>query len=207
MEEYSIINQITDYIKKQILNGSYKNNERLSERNICDEFNVSRTIVRQAFLTLKNTNWLYSKSKSGTYVSPVDHNEVIENYKARIPLEPQILLMSYPNLDDMDIKELKHTLQSIIDGPLEDYYIYETKLHQIIVHKTNNHYIIMFIESMMETMQRLAALSSKVTNRRPQSIDEWSHIINCLENHDPQGASLWLSKHMLNSFENYLKNN
>lgn len=207
MEKTKIIDEITVYIKSQILNGTYKNNERISERTISQKFNVSRTIVRQAFLMLKNSHWLYSKTKSGTYVASVDHQEVIENYEARIVLEPHILMNAHPNLSEKDIEELHNTIKAIIESSSEDYHILEPKLHMIIVRRTNNRYITMFMESMIETMERVAALSSRAAERRPTSIHEWMRIVESLEKKDPLGASIWLSRHLLNSFENFKKNN
>ena len=207
MKEPDVIDQITAYVKKNILDGTYKSADKVSERNICEQFNVSRTVVRQAFYSLKNTGWLYVKGKSGTYVSPVNKEEVIDNYKARIALEPHILMMAYPNITAEDTGEMKRLLNRI-RGDLSRYYADETMLHSIFVRKTNNRYIMLFFETMTESMQRLAALSSHNSGGRiPQSIEEWSYVIQYLEQGDPQNASLWLLRHLLNSFQNYLRNN
>ena len=107
METTVSIEQIVSDIKSNILNGKYKSHDKLTERVLCEQFNVSRTPIRQALLLMKEEGWLYSKSNSGTYVSPVDRNDVIENYKARMSLEPVVLEMAFPNITKGDIAEMR----------------------------------------------------------------------------------------------------
>ena len=68
METTVSIEQIVSDIKSNILNGKYKSHDKLTERVLCEQFNVSRTPIRQALLLMKEEGWLYSKSNSGTYV-------------------------------------------------------------------------------------------------------------------------------------------
>ena len=204
--EKPILAEITEYVKTQILSGELHSDQKISERSLCEQFSVSRTIVREALLALRADGWLYSKSKSGTYVAPVDRNEVLENYKARIPLEPLVLQMAYPNITPDDIREMEESIVKIKADP-GLYYIYEIRLHMIYVRRTGNRYIEHFFESMSNTMERLAVLSSRRSGRMAQSLDEWNHIILCIKENDPQSAAAWLSRHLLNSLENFIRNN
>ena len=198
--------EITEYVKTQILSGELHSDQKISERSLCEQFSVSRTVVREALLVLRASGWLYSKSKSGTYVAPVDRDEVLENYRARIPLEPLVLQMAYPNITPEDIREMEESITAIKADP-RLYYIYEIRLHMIYVRRTNNRYIEHFFEAMSDTMERLAVLSSRRSGRMAQSLDEWNHIIQALKEKDPQNAAAWLSRHLLNSLENFIRNN
>lgn len=206
MVNQSIENEITDYLKEKILSGEFAVHDMVSERTICRQFNVSRTIVRQAFKTLKNSHWLYSRSAAGTSVAPVDYEEVVDNYKARIVIEPEVLLMAYPNISAVDIEEMKNSLQAIQTATIRDYYRLETGLHLLITHRSNNRFIIMAMEPMVETMNRLASLSIQGNDRVGASYTEWNEIITQLEKRDPQQAAFLLRRHMFNSFENFKKN-
>lgn len=204
MKESDVVDQIIAHVKNKILDRTYKETDRISERNLCEQFNVSRTIVRQAFFSLKNAGWLHVIGKSGTYVSPVNKGEIIDNYKARIVLEPHVLMMAYPNITADDTDEMRRLLNRLrVDT--SHYYSEEPMLHFIFIRKTNNRHIKLFFENMNESMQRLAALSSRNGGGRiSQSLEEWGYLIGCLEGRDPQNAALWLSRHLLNSFQNYL---
>lgn len=207
MEANTSVEQIVSDIKSSILNGKYKSHDKLSERVLCEQFNVSRTPIRQALLLMKEEGWLYSKSNSGTYVSPVDRNDVIENYKARMSLEPVVLEMAFPNITKEDIAKMRRILELVTTCPADHYYDNEHRLHMIYVNRANNRYISLFFESMLFTMRRLAVLSSSIPSRISQSIEEWTEIVNALDAGDPQTAARWLSRHMLNSYLNFLHNN
>lgn len=207
MEANTSVEQIVSNIKSSILNGKYKSHDKLSERVLCEQFNVSRTPIRQALLLMKEEGWLYSKSNSGTYVSPVDRNDVIENYKARMSLEPVVLEMAFPNITKEDIAKMRRILELVTTCPADHYYDNEHGLHMIFVNRANNRYISLFFESMLFTMRRLAVLSSSIPSRISQSIEEWTEIVNALDAGDPQTAARWLSRHMLNSYLNFLHNN
>ena len=79
LQNQQVIDAIYQYVRDQILSGAYPENKKISERVIGERFNVSRTIVRSAFYELKKRGWLYTTSKSGTYVAPIDFEAVKEN--------------------------------------------------------------------------------------------------------------------------------
>lgn len=207
MEEITNIDYIIADIKSQILSGKYMSDARLSERMLCEQFGVSRAVIRQAFLMLKESGWLYTIKNSGTYVAPVDHEEIEENYRARLSLEPIVLEMAYPNLTAEDLRSMRQILEDIRANPNKEQYLKEADLHMVFVRRTNNRYVISLFENMLDTMKRLTVLSASEPTRMPKSIAEWSHVVGALENRDPHGASSWLSLHLHNSYKNFLFNN
>lgn len=206
MEEITNIDYIIADIKNQILSGKYRSDARLSERTLCERFGVSRTVIRQAFLILKEGGWLYTIKNSGTYVAPVDYKEVEENYRARLSLEPIVLEMAYPNLTAEDLGTMRKILENIRSNPSKEQYLEETELHMVFVRRTNNRYVISLFENMQDTMNRLAVLSASEPTRMPKSLAEWGHVVEALENRDPHGAASWLSLHLHNSYKNFLFN-
>lgn len=63
--------QLIDVIANQIETKQVKENERiLSERELCDKFDVSRATVRQAIQILEKEGYVYKEHGKGTFVSP-----------------------------------------------------------------------------------------------------------------------------------------
>jgi len=58
-----VIAEISRYIKDEILYGRLAEHQRISERSIAERFSVSRTLVRESILLLKQEGFLYSKNK------------------------------------------------------------------------------------------------------------------------------------------------
>lgn len=60
-----LVTLLIDYIKTSLT----ENEKMLSEREICDKYNVSRTTVRAALSELEETGFIYKRHGKGTFVS------------------------------------------------------------------------------------------------------------------------------------------
>lgn len=66
--------QLMETILKMIEEGKYREHDKLpSERELCEQFNVSRITVRQTFQDLENDGYIYKMHGKGTYVAPKKH--------------------------------------------------------------------------------------------------------------------------------------
>lgn len=204
MANNTAIELIYEYIREQILIGNLKENEKISERVIGDLFGVSRTIVREAFYELKKNGWLYAAEKSGTYVSEVDNQLVMDNYEARIRLEPAVLAMAFPNITKEDIAQMRCLLEKMETGSRFIYIQSELALHLLIIQKTGNHYLTEFFRTMHEGMMRAASKTTSGSGQRQkESVKEWGRIIRYLESGDVHMAGHYLQAHMIGSYKSF----
>ena len=61
--------QISDWLHEQIKQGHFEPNDRLpSERELCEQFSVSRITVRRALQTLENAGLIYRRQGLGSFV-------------------------------------------------------------------------------------------------------------------------------------------
>jgi len=192
--------RIYQFVIDQILSGTYPEHSKISERLIGEHFGLSRTVVREAFSRLKKNGWLYAAHKSGTYVAPIDYQKIKANYEARLYLEPQVLMMAYPNLTSEDIQEMKDLCEIMATGDDMEYTSAETALHRTISEKTRNPYVIKFIAEMIEVMLRAASTNTLRGSHRTESLEDWRMIVEHLEKKSPHMAAQLLERHMLNSY-------
>lgn len=191
-------------MREQILIGNLKENDKIGERAIGEQFGVSKTVVREAFYELKKNGWIYAKEKSGTYVAPVDDQAIIENYEGRIRLEPVVLAMAFPFLTAEDISRMRELLERMKEGTRAEYIQSETGLHLLFIQKTNNRYVSEFFSSMHEGMMRAAARTSVNSGQRKQdSLRDWKQIIDLLEAGDILMASHFLEMHIIGSYRSF----
>lgn len=72
--------QIYNYYKEEIINGTFPANYRLpSKRSLADEYKVSINTVENAYSKLLEEGFIYSKERSGYYVSDVGELYVLNN--------------------------------------------------------------------------------------------------------------------------------
>lgn len=68
--------QLIDIIVGQIESGKLKENDKLpSERELCDQFDISRSTTRQAMIVLENEGYIYKKPGKGSFVSPKTYTQ------------------------------------------------------------------------------------------------------------------------------------
>lgn len=198
--------EICRYLKDEILYERIREHERISERAISERFHVPRSQVRDAIQSLKDSGWLYSKSKSGTYVAELDIASIYENYKARMALEHDILLLAYPNITPEDIQTMRENCRAMLNAPtVADYARAENRQHLLISERTNNRYIQDFERIMMEGMIRIGGKAGRTSERRAACVNEWNRIIDLLENRNPIEASQAFLRHIQNSYDAFEK--
>lgn len=114
--------QIYNQILSEIQLGSFQIGDKLpSERELCEQFGVSRAPVRQALSALEMNGIIYSRQGEGVFVkSTTIHNEgsismtsaspedIVE---ARMHIEPLIIHFVALRATDEDILELKQTIK------------------------------------------------------------------------------------------------
>lgn len=204
MANNGTVDQIYQFVREQILIGNLKENDKIGERAIGEQFGVSKTIVREAFYELKKNGWIYAVEKSGTYVAPVDIQAIIENYECRIRLEPVVLTMAFQFLTKQDIARMRQLLDQMLHGTRFAYIQAEIALHLMFIEKTNNRYVVDFFSGMHEGMMRAASQTSSGSGQRKlDSVREWNQIIDMLDSGDVLMASRFLGMHIIGSYRSF----
>ncbi len=83
--------EIAERVVEAILCRRIQPGERLGEQEIADLFGVSRTLVREALMTLKARGFVTVRPRSGWYVAEPSFDEAIETYAARRVIETGML--------------------------------------------------------------------------------------------------------------------
>lgn len=114
--------QIYNQILSEIQLGSFKVGDKLpSERELCEQFGVSRAPVRQALSALEMNGVIYSRQGEGVFVKnttittegtlsmkSASPEDIVE---ARMHIEPLIIHFAALRATDQEIEELKQTIK------------------------------------------------------------------------------------------------
>ena len=87
----SSINRVYDDLLERIVNLSLLPGEKISENKMCEQYGVSRTVVRGAFHKLQQINFLEVRPRSGTFVTKIDFNYIKSAMLLRLALEKELL--------------------------------------------------------------------------------------------------------------------
>lgn len=78
-------------LRRAILTGALRADERLRAEHLAAEWGVSATPVREAFQRLAGEGWVTIEPQRGARVAPIERAEAVELYEIRQLLEPRAL--------------------------------------------------------------------------------------------------------------------
>ena len=106
----TIREQIYNILRKRIYDGYYESGTKLIDQEVCDEFHVSRSPVREAFRLLQAEGLLVGTSNRSLYVRSYSKKDVSNIYDVEIMMQDAGLRILANHMSDEQRKNLKHLL-------------------------------------------------------------------------------------------------
>jgi DNA-binding GntR family transcriptional regulator len=134
--------KIYNELKKRIIFARYKPGTALDEREICQEFHISRTPYREALMRLEAEDLVEIKPKTGVIVRPIDFNSIKDTFEMRTILESVASRMAFKRIQPRHLVALKEVVDKIesLTGK-EDIFPYldlDAQFHSIIQEAQGN---------------------------------------------------------------------
>ena len=174
---------------------------RLDERKLAQDFGISRTPVREAMAQLESEGFVRSVPRRGIYVVRKTKREVIEMITAWAALESMAARLITENALDDDIKHLRRMFATFVDGKvrahLDEYSEVNIEFHQSIIRMSQNHVLIDLAENLFTHMRMIRRKTIVEKDRADRSIRDHMHIIEALEARDTARAEQLVRDHAL----------
>jgi DNA-binding GntR family transcriptional regulator len=91
MENNNLTSQAYHLIMKKIIDAEYQPGQKITEKQVENELGIGRTPVREALIQLRQENLLNVIPQSGTYISKIDMQEVLDARFVRVGVEQRIM--------------------------------------------------------------------------------------------------------------------
>jgi len=186
-------------ILDKLISCEYAPGSQINELQLAEEYNVSRTPVREAVNRLESQGYLKVLPKKGIYVKDITIQDVLQVFKVRIEMEPIALRMSAPYLDISALIDLR---QKYIDSRemnmdyLTHYYI-DMEMHHYFVDLCGNRYIIEMMNRVLNDNLRITIESKQDHTLVHDANQEHIDILDCLIRQEPiENAMKLLEKHL-----------
>lgn len=205
MSHLNLKTKAYEWIKQKIIDCELEPNVLMNEDQLCGEFQMSRTPVRDALGRLEQEGYIKILPKKGFVVIPLSVNEISMVFEGRMLVEPYIVLHCCQNISPEILNKLRVNLseeKQSIDYNRKDVYSWDSEFHAAIVSCCKNSYLLNFYENLATQNQRLRIISGKSSkDRLLKTIEEHYAIYNALEDQDLRGAAEALEKHLIESRE------
>ena len=171
----SLADQVFERLENDILSGVYPRGTVFTEQDICDDFGVSRTPVREAFARLEQEHIITASSK-GLVVVGITAEDAIIIYTIRQKLEGLAAAECCRKATDEQVKELN----DLVD--LQTYYAERGDSEKVKQIDSEFHEKIYAYTGSSVYVDTLVPLHRKIQKYRKQSVEkESSAMTSCAE--------------------------
>jgi GntR family transcriptional regulator, hexuronate regulon transcriptional repressor len=205
---------VAERLAKSIAAGDFKPGDRLpAERDLAEQFDVSRTTIREAIIALEIQGMVDVRIGSGVYVSeararakavPIEMDiGAFELTEARLLIEGEVAALAAVNATEVDIADLEKLLADMDkanakgDGSGE---LVDRQFHERIAICTRNSAMVAMVEQLWTIRNRspqCVRLFDKSRNRGNQPVvNEHKAIVDALQSGDPAAARAAMRTHL-----------
>ncbi len=182
---------------------------RLDERQLAQDFGISRTPVREAMAQLEREGFVRSVPRRGIYVVRKTKGEVIEMITAWAALESMAARLITERASDDEIAGLRRLFATFegdkLHAKLDEYSEVNITFHQTIIEMSKNHVLIRLAENLFTHMRMIRRQTIGEEDRADRSIRDHMNIIQALEARDTDRAEVLVRQHALGLAEHVAK--
>jgi GntR family transcriptional repressor for pyruvate dehydrogenase complex len=207
--------QIAEQIESRIISGDLKVGDQLPpERELAEQFKVSRTAVREAIKTLREKGLIEIRTGRGTFItngtagvmrqsmglllkfgSNDDYGNLVE---VREIMEPEIAAMAATRMTDEYILAMQeaYDVMKRSDDNSALYIEGELDFHMALAEATHNPLIPAMMESIIDLLREERNKTAKAKGGLKRGQVYHRRILDAVLLHDPQAARLAMKEHL-----------
>jgi len=190
----------------------YRNRDeiRLDERKLAQDFGISRTPVREAMAQLESEGFVRSVPRRGIYVVRKTKEEVIEMITAWAALEGMAARLMTQVASDEEISGLREMFATFENGHLrahlDEYSDVNIEFHQTIIRLSHNAVLLELAENLFTHMRMIRRTTIGEQDRADRSIRDHMSIIESIEARATDRAEQLVREHAFGLAEHVRKN-
>lgn len=150
----SLSEQVYDYIIRQIQLGELSKGSKLSEADLIEQLNISRTPIREALIQLSADGILENVQRKGFFVKTPSWKEILENYSILARLDAYAAELSINILTEKDLEKMEaHANHIDFAISQEDYNLYtdeQEAFHDVYLELCGNSHLIDMIHHLQK---------------------------------------------------------
>ncbi|RCV86220.1 FadR/GntR family transcriptional regulator [Billgrantia montanilacus] len=216
LEKKSLSDDVVAKIKSMIVSGELNEGDRIpSERELCDQFGVSRASVREG-LKILSLQGLLSRTNAGTVIT-TNFSSILEETlalkillndcsyedvtEARMFLEKAMVRLAAQRIEEKDLNIMSQQLELMIRAESEDnnddYVLADIAFHQQIAKASNSRVLASLYNSIITLVFRTQKSVGYDKPVMKESIRFHGKILEALKKNDVEQAEKEMQLHLL----------
>ena len=195
-------NKVYDGLKQAILSMNVyaqPGETRLDERQLSEDFGVSRTPVREAITRLEQEGFVKVIPRRGAFVVRKTKKEILEMITVWAALESMAARLITERATDAEIAALRRMFATFdndrVRAQIDEYSETNIEFHQAIMGMSKCELLIQMAENLFAHMRWIRMRTIAEDDRASRSIIDHMHIIEALEQRDADLAERLVRAH------------
>lgn len=187
----SMANKVLENVRVDIINGTYKQDQLITEQGISERYKVSKTPVREALIGLCMEGLLEKIPYKGYFVKSININDMNALFEFRRILECSMIELMIDKLSASELRHLKELADIRLDTDdpdlLNHYNEVNCTFHMALARMTGNPYIVSTYENVLNRLRRALIMDLKQTDIN-QLLNTHMLIVDALSKKDLNAA-------------------
>nr|WP_240931199.1 GntR family transcriptional regulator [Rhodococcus sp. B10] len=184
--------QVVELLREALAAGEYSPGQRLGERELCERFDVSRTVVREALRHLEAEGLVQMVANQGPVVATLTPDEAAQLFEVRGALEAlageSFALRGTAKQKRALRAALVDVEEAMAAGVLADVLVSKDEFYAVLMDGAGNTFINTMLRTIHARVQQLRHLSLGAPGRYHDSVRELRVIVAAIESGDADGA-------------------
>jgi len=196
-------------LREDILTGKLESGDKLTEIRICNEYNVSRTPVREALRELEVDGLIETIPNRGAFVVGLTDQDIRDMYVLRSASEVQAVRWAIQRITEKEMEELTETFEFMefytMKNDIPKMLNINMAFHQIIYDATHNRMLRQQLSTFQIYLRHCNPSNYYAPNYLRDVLSEHRAIYDAFEAKDVEAGAMAMQRHMESSTKRKFK--
>ncbi|MEQ9608713.1 MAG: GntR family transcriptional regulator [Kiloniellaceae bacterium] len=198
-------NELADRLRHMIVEGELAPGEKLAEKELCEQFGVSRTPLREAMKVLATEGLVLLTPNRGCAVAKLTLADLDEAFPIMGALEALSGELACRHITDAEIARIRDLHERMVKkyeaGALRDYFKLNEQIHQLILNAARNPTLAPMQLSLSGRVRRARYMANMSPARWSRAVAEHEKILEALSARDGKRLAVLLKDHLANKLQ------
>jgi DNA-binding GntR family transcriptional regulator len=192
-----------DELRSEILLGQMRPGERLSEPELAQRFQTSRSPIREALVQLELEGFVERTATGRVFVRPLDLEEAEQLFLVRATLEGLAARLATGNLTGRQLQQLAENIERMQAAATRQDYLgalgFGAEFHQMVTDACGNRPLQDCLAGFRTRSARYRYVAASQAEFRPERNDEHRRVLDAFRDNDPGAAAAAMMEHIRRS--------
>lgn len=205
IQHRNLYREVADRIRDLIEHGELAPGERISEKNLCETFGVSRTPLREALKVLAAEGLVELLPNRGARVVRLTLKMVKDTYDLMAALEGLSGELACQRIGDAEIAAIRALHERMLEHyrsrELMEYFRINQRIHESILAASGNEVLQEMYNNLSQRVKRVRYSKKMNEDFWRRAVEDHEHMLEALERRDGERLGQILREHLCNKIE------